>query len=171
MDFQANRTGKLSDDDLSFPRPGMLMDIGQSRLGDTIEHGPLRAVQLFDAGKSGEVGVNFRPFGKVGDEGLEGGNQPQVVQHGGAQFAGETMDDIDRFFHQPLGMRDVPAKIPGVARGFARQGGEVDIDAHEGLDDFVMQLPADALAFLFLGQQQLVGQMPQLFLEVKRLLK
>ena len=47
----------------------------------------------------------------------------------------------------------------------------MDIDAHQGLDDVIMQLAADALSFLFLRVQNLMGQVPQLFLHVTRLLQ
>jgi hypothetical protein len=40
----------------------------------------------------------------------------------------------------------------------------MDVDEHEGLRDFIMQLAADALSFLLLRVQDLMGKMPQLFL-------
>jgi hypothetical protein len=41
----------------------------------------------------------------------------------------------------------------------------LNIDAGQGLGDFIMQLAADPFAFFLLRQQQLPGQQPQLFLQ------
>ncbi len=59
----------------------------------------------------------------------------------------------------------------GLTRASLGQGRQMDIDAHQGLGDFIMQLAADALSFFLLRLQNLMGQMPQLFLHVARLLQ
>ena len=67
------------------------------------------------------------------------------------------MDDVHRFFHQPLRPGDIFPEILEIDRGFHGQRCEMNIDAHQGLDDFIMQLPADPLAFFLLRQQKLAG--------------
>jgi hypothetical protein len=85
MDFQAEWPPDFCECSLSHSLAlRMFFDIGQRRLGDAIKHGSLGAVQLFHLRKGREVNANFRPFGKFFDEGLESGNQPQVIQHGRA---------------------------------------------------------------------------------------
>ena len=102
---------------------------------------------------------------------MQGGNQPQVVQHRRAQFAGEPMHDVHRFLHQPLRAGDVAVEALGVERGLLFQGRQPDIDARQGLGDDIMQFAADLLALFLLRRQKLAGQKPQLFLHVARLLQ
>ena len=58
-----------------------------------------------------------------------------------------------------------------LSRGLGFQGRQPDIDARQGLGDFIMQLAADPLALFLLRRQKLAGQKPQLFLHVPRLLQ
>ena len=57
----------------------------------------------------------------------------------------------------------------GVERGLHFQGRQPDIDARQGLGDDIVQFAADLLSLFLLRQQNLAGQMPQLFLHVLRL--
>ena len=81
------------------------------------------------------------------------------------------MDDGHRLFDETLRPGDFFSEILEIDRGLQSQGREMHIDADKSLDDLVMQFPADPLALLFLGQEKLAGQMPQLFLHVTRLLE
>ena len=89
---------------------------------------------------------------------MQGGNQPQVVQHRRAQFAGEPMHDVHRVLHQLLRAGDVSLKAFGVERGLFFQGRQPDIDARQGLGDDIMQFAADLLALFLLRRQKLAGQ-------------
>ena len=110
-----------------------------------------------------------RPRGKVLQKRMQGGNQPQVVQHRRAQFAGELMHDVHRFFHQPLRAGDVAVQALGVERGLLFQGRQPDIDARQGLGDYIMQFAADLFSLLLLRRENLAGQLPQLLLHAVRL--
>ena len=102
---------------------------------------------------------------------MQGGNQPQVVQHRRAQFAGEPMHDVHRLLHQPLRAGDFCSRPLVLTRGLRFQGRQPDIDARQGLGDVIMQFAADPLALFLLRRQKLAGQQPQLFLHVPRLLQ
>ena len=121
------------------------------------EHRPPGDVQLFHPRKGRQVSADARPLGKDFHERMQGGNQPQVVQHRRAQFAGELMHDVHRFFHQPLRAGDVAVQALGVGRGLLFQGRQPDIDARQGLGDDIMQFAADFPAFLLLGQRESGG--------------
>ena len=112
-----------------------------------------------------------RSFGKILDEGLERRDEAEVVEHGGAQFAREPVHGVDRIFHEPLRLADLLHQVLDVDPRLHLEGGEMNVDADQRLDDFVMQLPADALALLLLGEEKLAGEMAQLLLHVQRLLE
>jgi hypothetical protein len=59
----------------------------------------------------------------------------------------------------------------GAGGGLQLQGGQPDVDAGQGLRDFIVQLAADHLALLFLRGQELARKVPQLLLHVARLLE
>ena len=75
------------------------------------------------------------------------------------------------FSHHLLRAGDASLEALGVERGLRFQGRQPDIDARQGLGDFIMQFAADLLALFLLRRQKLAGQMPQLFLHLPRLLQ
>ena len=80
---------------------------------------------------------------------MQGGNQPEIVEHRRAQFAGELMHDVHRLFHgSAVGVRAMLRSRPLVlmAASFFKAG-EPDIDTGQGLGDDVVQFAADLLAF------------------------
>jgi hypothetical protein len=94
------------------------------------------------------MNVDARPLRELLHKGMKSGNQSQVVQRRRAQFPGKKMYNVHRFFHHPLRPRNLLLEIPGVVHGLPGQSRQMDIDAHQGLGDFIMQLAADALSFL-----------------------
>ena len=108
---------------------------------------------------------------KAFHERMQGGHESEIIQHRRTQFAGELMHDVHRFFHQLLREGDVTRKALGVDPSLLFQGGQADVDARQSLGDDIMQLAAEALSLLFLGLQNLTGQMPQLFLHDTRLVQ
>ncbi len=149
----------------------MAGDIGERFLGDPIEHRSTDAVQSFNLGKDREMNVDARPFREVFHIRMKGGNKPQFVQEHRAQFTSEAMHDSHRFFHKLLRAGDFLLETIGVDRGLLCQGRQTDVDSRQGLGDFVMKLAADLLSFFLLRRQNLVRQMPQMFLHVTRLLQ
>ena len=103
--------------------------------------------------------------------GLEGRYQAEIVEHRGPQIARESMDDLDRLFDQALGAADVLLDILAGCSRLDFQGGQLHVDAREGLDDLVVELTADRLSLLLLGHQNLVGHLPQLVLHAMRIQK
>jgi hypothetical protein len=90
------------------------------------------------------------------------GNQSQVIQRGRTQFPGKPMNHVHRLLHQKLRPFDLFLELLWVARCFPGQGRQVDIDAHQALGDFIMQLAADSFSFLLLRVQNLMGKLAQL---------
>ena len=101
---------------------------------------------------------------------MEGGNHPQVVQHCRAQIPREPMHDVHRLLDHPLRAGDLILEALRVVCRLGFQGRQPDIDARQGLGNFIVQLAADPFAFFLLRQQKLAGQQPQLFLQEVRLL-
>ncbi len=102
---------------------------------------------------------------------MKGGNQAEIVEHCRAQFAGEPMQRVHRFFHEPSCPRDSLLEGPGLNPRLPGQGQEIEINTNQGLGHLIMELAADALSLLLLRPQHQVGQMPQLFLHLPRLLQ
>lgn len=117
--------------------------------------------------EGGQAGVDAGPRGEGFHEGMEGGDQPEVVEDGGTELAGELLDEVDRFFDEALGAGDVEIEAPGLELGLLLERGQPDGDAREGLGDDVVELAADFLTLFFLGGKDLAGEMPEfLLLEV-----
>ena len=70
------------------------------------------------------------------------------------------MHRLHRLLHQLLRLRNLPRRCFG---GFFSHR-EVHIYGRERLADFIVQLAADAFAFLFLDRKHAIGQMPQVVL-------
>ena len=102
---------------------------------------------------------------------MQSWNQSEIIQQCWPQIAGELMHLLHRFFHQPLRACDLLRETTGAARSLPRQCRQLDIDAHQGLDDFIMQIAADAHSFLLLCLQNSMRQVPQLSLHVTGLLQ
>ena len=69
--------------------------VGEAFLCDAVEYGSLGRVELLHSRKGRQMRADAGARGEVFHERLQGGNQPEVVQHCGAQFAGEAVDDAD----------------------------------------------------------------------------
>ena len=166
LDLHVHGAVMVLDADLGPAGFGMAGDIGERLLGHAVEDGAPRVVHLLHSGKGREAHADAGSLHEPLHVGLEGGNEPEVVQHGRAEVAGEAVDDLDGFGHQLLRVGDFIVKIAGVGRGLDAQGGEPEIDAGEGLGDDVVQFPADLFALLFLGGEETAGQVPQFLLHV-----
>jgi hypothetical protein len=81
------------------------------------------------------------------------------------------MHDIERFLHHAVQAGNFALQGFGVAGGLMGEGRHGDVDADEGLGDDVMQFAADALAFLLLGVQNLMGQLAEPLLLQLRMLE
>jgi hypothetical protein len=62
-------------------------------------------------------------------------------------------------------------EIGKIDRRLFLQRRELDVDGGQGLPDLVVELAADPLALELLGGQDLVGEVPQVLLDVARLLQ
>ena len=169
LDIHAGRAVKFLN--VHFHPAGLRMagDIGHRFLGHAKKHRAPGRVQLFHSRKGYQMSADPRPRGETFHEGVQGGNQPQIIQHRRAQFAGELMHDVHRFFHQPLRPGDVAVQALGVDHGLLFQGRQPDIDARQSLGDDIMQFAADFPSLLLLGRDNLAGQLPQLRLQALRL--
>ena len=76
--------------------------IGEGLLRNAKQHRAPGGIQLFHPRKNLQVNGNARPFGKEPGKRMQRGNQAQIIQHCGTQFAGEFMHDVYRFFHEAL---------------------------------------------------------------------
>lgn len=84
------------------------------------------------------------------------------------EFMCEPVNRLHGIFDHTLRAGDFFREIcAGTARGFFQRQ-QPDIDPQQRLADVVVQLVAHSLAFGLLRRQLLVGQMPQLFLELMR---
>ncbi len=100
-----------------------------------------------------EADLNAGPLRKTSRVRPQGGQKPQVIQHGRPQFPREPVHGFDHLLQQGLGIGQL--LIPAVAvdvRSFL-QHGEVDADGGQDLPDFIVQLAADPFSFFFLHVQ------------------
>lgn len=88
-----------------------------------------------------------------------------------AEFTRELIHGSDRFFHQPLRAGNLVFEALRVDRRLLFQRQQPDIDAQQGLGNLIVQLGADLLSFRLLCRQNLVSQMPQMFLQAAGLLQ
>jgi len=72
------------------------------------------------------------------------------------------MHFFHRFFDDVLCACDLLLETLGTACGLLGQSRKLDIDAHQCLDDFIMQVAADAPAFLLFGLQKVGRERPYL---------
>ena len=96
---------------------GMTGHIGERFLGDAKSTVRLAVSNCSTAAKRPSNECGRRSARELFHEGMQGGNQSEIIQHRRAQFAGELMHDVHRFFHQPLRAGDVAVEILGVAPG------------------------------------------------------
>ena len=131
--------------------------VGESLLGDAKEYRALDDVGLFHLRRSGQAGADAGPLGEVGQEGVQRRDEPEIVQHRGAQLSGESMHDVHRLLDQPLSARNVLIEVSGVVRRGVLEGRQADVDGRQRLSHDVMQLPADGFSLRFLCREDLAG--------------
>ncbi len=68
--------------------------IGERFLGDAIEHGSFVTVHLLNRSKGRQADPDTRLLHEAFQKRMEGGNQPQIVQHRRAQFTSEPMHEV-----------------------------------------------------------------------------
>ena len=149
----------------------MAGDVGERFLGDAIQHNSSVTGHLLHRSKGRQADPDARLSPEVFHKRVEGGNQPQVIQHRRAQIPGKLMHDIHCLLHQPLRADDASLQAPGVTRGLLFQTCQAHIDARQRLGDDIMQFAADLLSLFLLHRQKLAGKQPQLILHLPRLLQ
>ena len=135
----------------------MAGDIGEGFLRHPVEDGAQGIGNLLYPGGGLEADAHSRFLHKYLHGTLQGRDQPEVVQHGGPQLPRKLVHAAHGLFHHLPGALDLLLKFMIMTGPGAGEGGDVDIDADEGLGDDVMQFPADALPLFFLSVQNLVG--------------
>jgi len=163
-DFHVDGVADFSNIHFHMTGVRMLGDVGKRFLGDAIERRALVAVQSFHPSERREMHTDACPFHEVVQVRMQGHDQPQIVQGCRAQLDGELMHDVHRLLHQPLCPGDFLPEHPRGDRSISGEGFQLDIDAHQGLGDVIMQFPANPLSLLFSRLKNAVGQVPQLLL-------
>ena len=82
-----------------------------------------------------------------------------------ADFTGESFYASFRLIRQPLRAGNVFFEALGIDGGFFFQSQQSDIDSQQSLANFILQIATDLFSFVFLRRQNLMGQMPQMFLQ------
>src|SRR6185369_6795394 len=111
--FHGNGAIHFLDPDSDLAGLGVAGDVVEGLLGDAIEDGSFIAIHPVHTGKGGQAyvdaGLLLEGFHKT----MKSGDEAEVVEDGGAQFAGEAMDDAHRVLHQVLGAGDAVFDAPG----------------------------------------------------------
>ncbi len=89
----------------------MLGDVRQALLGDAVDHQLLLGGEPGDGPARVEGGADARLIAEVADLALEGREQTVVVEHRGAEVAGEREELLLRLRREALGLREVPAQL------------------------------------------------------------
>ena len=113
---QANPVRQLFN--LNFYGAGLRMDgyVIEGFQGDAIEDGTLVDGQLVYRRVGGQTRPHARPLHEILHKSVQRGNQSQIVQNRRAQFHGEPMHHGQRFFHEPLRLRNFPSEARGIVR-------------------------------------------------------
>ena len=82
---------------------GVMGDVVEGLLGDAIQDGAAAGVELFDGGIRGDGDGDVVVFGELLGVGQEGGDDAEVIEHGGAEVAGEAVDGLNRLFDESMG--------------------------------------------------------------------
>ncbi len=82
-------------------------------------------------------------------------------------FAGGPPHDRGGFYHRPLGTGDVILEAFLADPRFLLQREQPDINAQQGLGDFLLEFTTDEFAIAFLRREHPVRQPPQTFLELE----
>src|SRR3954463_206668 len=102
-------------------------------------------------GDSSKADAQTGVFAEISHIGLQSGNKPEVIQHGGPEFASETVDALHGLLQQLLEIGHFADDIGGGP--LLLQHGEIYTNSSKRLAYFIVQLAADALALLLLGHQ------------------
>src|SRR5258708_38692376 len=98
----------------------------------------------------GKVCEYTRSLRKVFQVRLKGRNKPEIVQDGRAQFAGEPVNHLDRFFHHSLCIPYLLIQSHITERSGGFQCRQMDINPSQHLSDLIMEFSTDLLSLLFL---------------------
>jgi hypothetical protein len=82
---------------------------------------------------------------------MQGRNQAEVIQEGGAQVVRKPFHDLHGLFHQVLGEDELLSKFRAQNHRPLGQGRQPEVDANQGLGDLIVQFAADPQSFLLLG--------------------
>ena len=140
----------------------MAHHVGQALLGDAVDH-------ELDLGAHGdavelELALDAQAVvgGRRGAQRAQRALQAEVVEHLGAQLAGDAAHVVEAAAHGLAGRGEL--RRVGLA-GPLRRVLELEHDAGEDLADLVVQLARDPLALGLLGQQRLAPALAPLALE------
>ena len=136
----------------------MLPDVSQGFLGDPKQHDLNFVGEPPFAAKHAEGGGDARVLGDIGRQPLQGGDQPQVVQHGRSQVLAQA----PHVLHYPAGLFmqcfQTLLGLLGKSLDCARQVVDPLAVRHQGLYRVVVKLEGDALALFLLDPRYLLQQ-------------
>ncbi len=137
MDFQSDNATELANVYFDMAGVRMPVDIGKSRLGDAIKHRSLDAVQFFDPGKGGETNVDAVRAAKSLMKDWRAGIKPRSSSTVGRNSRAKRWT-VSPSAPPALRSRDFLPEILEINRVLHRQGGQMHVDPHQRLDDFIM---------------------------------
>ena len=146
-------------------------DISEGLLSHSIKHGSVLHIQIFQLGKCCQRDWKMCSFLQSVNKRANSGNQTEIVQKSRSQLSGKAMNNFYRLLYKALGAGYFSLEALGVDRGFALQIGQADIDASQGLRDFIVQFPANFSPFILLRGKDFMRQKPQVRLHLAGLIK
>jgi hypothetical protein len=170
-DFHADTISSFADGHRHAAGARVFGNIGQAFLGNAKQHRLLLVVQALGQRVALKPHSQSGAPGKPLEIGAQRRQQSQLVQYGGPQLAREIMHRPHGGLQQALGLRQPPVFAAVIRGAFLFQPRQRHTDGDQRLADLIVQLPADALAFLLLDPQHLIRKAPQVLLHAARLVK
>jgi hypothetical protein len=158
MNFHPDRPGTLFDFHDHVGGFGVPGNVVEGRLHHAEQGGALGVAELFDPGEGGEAYLEARLARQGFHEGVQRGDQAEVVQQDGPEFAREAVHDLDRLLHDAARGGDFLGEGRRVGRMRLAQVQEPHVDAGEDLADLVVQRAADLAALFLLREDHLAGE-------------
>src|SRR6478736_119339 len=167
-ELEAHVVLRAGDDDVDLPGLGVLGDVGEPLLDDAVEDNFALRVELL--GVLGLGGVEAHGEAGALAEALhvvaQRRQQTQVIEHRRPELARELVDVAHRLLDQVLGFAEAARGVRRDRLEGGAEDGEIHVDGGQRLADLVVQVAADALAFVFLDLEHAVRHAAQVLLHL-----
>lgn len=159
LDGRQQPVGRSLEEHIDMPGMGMLGDVAQAFLDDSIDtQGSVRR-HIFRQSLIMAVHRDILPVGKVDAERVDRPLQSEVLEDRRVQFPGESVDIVGKIDHLLLDVSNpVPQRCRFELRRMELEGAGLDGERRQALGVIVMEFTRQPAQLFFLGGDQAAGQ-------------